>query len=287
MRRYIAHVKLKKYKHIWPINEQAATPPAGWKGWPNRKKFALVLQHDVDTLKGHNNCRNLMDLEEKLGVRSTFYIVPELYPVSRKLLDEIKQRGFGLGVHGLKHNGKLFLSYNDFRKKAKRINSYMRDWGVRGFSSPSMISNLAWMHHLDIDYSTSTVDTDPFEPQPTSVNTIFPLVVYDESGKKCFVELPYTLPQDFTLFIILQERSIDIWKKKLEWVARHGGMALVNVHPDYIRFETSNKYSDDSYPCRYFSDFINYLKNEYSDQFWNACHHDVAKFIMSIKGDSK
>ena len=65
----------------------------GWKGWPNGKKFALVLSHDVDTQKGHDDIPKLMDLEEKMGFRSSINIVPKRYRVSRKLLEEIKARG--------------------------------------------------------------------------------------------------------------------------------------------------------------------------------------------------
>jgi hypothetical protein len=50
-----------------------------------------------------------------------------------------------------------------------------------------------------------------------------------------FVELPYTLVQDHTLFVILGERTPRVWLDKLRFVAEWGGMALVNVHPDYLR----------------------------------------------------
>jgi hypothetical protein len=49
--------------------------------------------------------------------------------------------------------------------------------------------------------------------------------------------LPYTLVQDFNLFKILREPNIDIWKRKLDWIAERGGMALINTHPDYMGFE--------------------------------------------------
>lgn len=276
-RRHLAKMKKEKYKDIWPINNNTANQPFGWKGWPNGNKFALVLQHDVDTQNGHDKCHQLMDLEEKLDVRSCFYVVPERYTVSQQLLDEIKQRGFGLGVHGLKHDGKLFLSYAIFRENAAKVNHYLHSWNVRGFSAPSMISRLDWMHHLDIDFSTSTFDTDPFEPQPVPVNTIFPFKVCNESKRKCFVELPYTLPQDFTLFIILQEKTIDIWKNKLDWIAQNGGMALVNVHPDYMNFNNTNS-SKQEYPAIYYEEFLCYIKRKYKNHFWLALPEEVAEF---------
>jgi hypothetical protein len=46
-----------------------------------------------------------------------------------------------------------------------------------------------------------------------------------------YVELPYTLPQDFTLFTVMREKDIDIWKKKLDWIVEKGGMALLITHP--------------------------------------------------------
>jgi hypothetical protein len=50
------------------------------------------------------------------------------------------------------------------------------------------------------------------------------------------VELPYTLPQDFLLFVLMQEKNIDIWKKKLDWIADQGGMALFIAHPGYMQY---------------------------------------------------
>ncbi|MBM4308870.1 MAG: hypothetical protein FJ123_19250, partial [Deltaproteobacteria bacterium] len=49
LRRVIIQKKRKQYSHIWPIDERAGNPPENWEGWPDGKKFALVLLHDVDT----------------------------------------------------------------------------------------------------------------------------------------------------------------------------------------------------------------------------------------------
>ena len=98
-----------------------------------------------------------------------------------------------------------------------------------------MFHNLEWLKELNVLYDASTFDTDPFEPQPDGANTIFPFWVGRSDGSG-YVELPYTLPQDSTLFLVLGEKTNDIWKRKLDWVARHGGLALVNVHPDYTAF---------------------------------------------------
>ena len=44
--------KREQCRDIWPIDESAGKPPAGWSGLPDGKKFALVLTHFVsDTLR--------------------------------------------------------------------------------------------------------------------------------------------------------------------------------------------------------------------------------------------
>ena len=66
-----------------------------------------------------------------------------------------------------------------------------------------------------------------------------------------YVELPYTLPQDSTLFLLLREKTPALWLQKLDWIAQHGGMALVNVHPDYVRFNGEAS-SPRTYPVEHY-----------------------------------
>ena len=47
------------------------------------------------------------------------------------------------------------------------------------------------------------------------------------------VELPITLPQDHTLFEILQHTDGTVWLEKARAIRARGGMALVLAHPDY------------------------------------------------------
>ena len=269
LRRRMAGYKRRKYAHIWPIDPNAATPPPGWRGWPEGKQFALVLSHDVDTRRGYENVLKLAELEESMGFRSQFNFVPERYgKISLDLLDELRCRGFGIGVHGLKHDGKLFRSKATFDKSAPQINYYLRQWGTRGFTAPSMIRNHKWMHDLEMDYCTSTFDTDPFEPQLEGAGTIFPYWVRNSASYSGFLELPYTLVQDYTLFVILGENSIDIWKHKIDWIASNGGMALLNSHPDYMDFERND--GEELYPVKHYIDFLKYVQHRYKSLYFHA-----------------
>lgn len=278
VRRIYVRTRVKKYRYIWPIDERAGIPPDGWPGWPEGKRFALILTHDVDTKRGTERCSALANLEESLGFRSSFNFIPERYKIPPDLRSRLVNRGFEVGVHDLNHDGKLYNSKKIFEERAARINKYLKEWECVGFRSGAMHHNLEWHHKLNIQYDASTFDTDPFEPQPDGVETIFPFWVSKNSTRKGYLELPYTLPQDFTLFVLMQQKNIEIWKKKLDWVVRKGGMALVNTHPDYMNFD-GGKEGPEDYPTVYYQDFLEYVRSKYDGQFWHALPKDVGRYL--------
>jgi hypothetical protein len=282
VRRWFALRKREREKGIWPISPGSERPPENWPGWPDGKQFALVLTHDVEGQSGLDKCRRLMNLEKTLGFRSSFNLIPEGgYQVPAQLRGELVRDGFEVGVHDLHHDGKLYRTREDFSRNAARINKYLREWGAAGFRSGFMLHNLNWLHGLDIEYDASTFDTDPFEPQPDHRNTIFPfwMDVPNGSSGNGYVELPYTLPQDSTLFLLFREKTPQIWFQKLDWVAQHGGMVLLDTHPDYISFE--NRKSSREYPAEFYKEFLEYVRQKYQDKFWHATPREVANYVRS------
>lgn len=277
IRRKMIQWKMFQYSTVWPIDEKSAKPPENWQGWPEGKKFAFVITHDVETARGLNNCSLLMDMEEKYGFRSSFNFVPGDYTVPEELRRNLTERGFEVGIHGLYHQNNPFSSESVFRKQSIEINRYLKDFDSVGFRSPSMYHDLELLHHLNIEYDASTFDTDPFEPQPDGVSTIFPFRVSGNSNQKGYIELPYTLPQDFLLFILMQEKNTDIWKAKLDWIVKHGGMALFITHPDYMNFNNKSLHHDE-YPSQYYAEFLDYIKVKYEGQYWNPLPKQIAHF---------
>jgi peptidoglycan/xylan/chitin deacetylase (PgdA/CDA1 family) len=277
-RKLLAKIIREKNCRDWPINSNANTPPENWSGWPGKKQFAVVLRHDIESIYGMENIDTLIEIEKGLGFRSSFNFSPERYDVSETLITEIKKKGCEVGLHGLKHDGKLYSSRKEFQKRAVRINKYLRDWDVRGFVSPSSHHNYEWISELNILYDSSSFDTDPFEPQPDAANTIFPFIyTSSETGKK-YVELPYTLPQDSTLFVILGEQDIRIWKEKIDWIAENNGMVLLNTHPDYMSFDNNN--STRLYPFNFYKEILEYITTKYHDQFIHFLPYEVAEYWM-------
>jgi len=264
---------------VWPILKGSEKKPANWNGWPDGKEFALVITHDVEHQKGYDRVIKLMEIEKRLGFVSSFYLVPERdYKVEKKLLNTLKENGFEYGVHGLYHDGKLFSTEEEFLKRAKKINNYLKDWNTVGFRAPSMQNNLDWIGALEIEYDLSTFDTDPFEPQNDGVGTIFPFWVENKRNKNGgYIEIPYTLPQDFLLFILMKEKTINIWKKKIDWIVQNNGLVQFDVHPDYLDFSgKSNKLEE--FSIEIYKELLNYIKDSYSGQYWLTLPYNLAKF---------
>jgi len=280
VRRQIVQHQRIKYRDIWPIDERAGRRPDGWPGWPEGKQFALVLTHDVESRRGLEKVLPLARMEKEMGFRSCFNFVGRDYPVYDQIRKTLADMGFEVGVHGLTHKGNPFRSRRVFESQKDQINKILNDWKAVGFRAPSMYHNLEWLGELDIAYDMSTFDTDPFEPQPDAVRTIFPFWVPSRLGKG-FVELPTTLPQDHTLFIVMNQKDAALWKQKLDWIAQKGGMALLNVHPDYISFDNQpDNYSQ--YPLRFYEDFLKNIKAHYDGCYWHPLPREVSQYFKKL-----
>lgn len=277
IRRSIVKRKLKKAYGIWPVSNSAANKPEDWNGWPEGKKCVLILTHDVESYNGSGKCIRLANMEKEMDLCSSYNFVPEKYSVSMDILRKLTEMGFEIGVHDLNHDGRLFSSYSVFTQRAKKINTYLREWNACGFRAGAMYHNLDWISELNITYDCSTFDTDPFEPQPEGVNTIFPFIVKRKFVSGTFVELPYTLPQDFLLFILMKERDIRIWKEKVDWIFENNGMILVNTHPDYMSFDNTCNYTE--YPVKNYIELLEYICDNYNGKFLNIQPKELALLI--------
>jgi hypothetical protein len=82
----------------------------------------------------------------------------------------------------------------------------------------------------------------------------------------------------------MQEIDISIWKRKLDWVAEQGGMALVLTHPDYMNFSRT-KTRNEEYNVEYYKDFLDYIKIRYNGQYWPVLPKDIARYWTSLYGN--
>jgi hypothetical protein len=236
--------------------------------WPDGQRFAFVLTHDIETQEGQAHTRAVADLDGSFGFRSSFNFVLELYPLDHELITDLRQRGFEIGVHGMKHDGKLFNSYVEFMRQAKCINTHSKELDAVGFRSPLMMRNPEWMQALEIEYDLSFFDTDPYEPMPGGTMSIWPFLL----GQ--FVELPYTLVQDHTLTVVLGETTPRLWLEKVDFIERYHGMVLVNTHPDYL---------SDPLTWKIYADFLQAIRHR--GGYWHALPREVA-WWWRVRADS-
>lgn len=229
--------------------------------WPDGNRFAFALTHDVEMDAGLRRAPALAALEQKLGFVSSWNLVPERYPIDWQIVDRLRADGFEIGVHGLKHDGRLFHSRAVYEKRLAKIHAYARQWGASGFRSPSTLRNAAWMTELKFEYDSSFPDTDPYEPQAGGCCSIWPYFIGE------VVELPLTMPQDHTLFEILNQHDISTWREKVEWIASHGGLVVLNVHPDYML---------ESARFAFYEEFLHFMKSQ--NGMWHVRPREISRW---------
>ena len=231
--------------------------------YPENADCAIVITHDVETQKGFDFIPEVVALEEKYGYKSSWNIVPYKYNITDDIIDEIRKNGNEIGIHGYNHDGKLYYSKKIFDKRVPYINDAIKKYNAVGFRSPMVHRNLEWLQQLNIQYDASCFDYDPFQPFPGGTSSIWPFI----AGK--FVELPYTLPQDHTLFYILKVKDISIWKNKIDWLVKNHGMILALTHPDYL-MEKDN--------IRYYEELLAYLSE--IKNTWQCLPRDIALYWL-------
>ena len=232
--------------------------------WPSGHTWAAVLTHDVEHAAGRDSIEPVLALEQRRGLRSSWNFVPERYQTNEQTLSGLRAAGCEIGVHGLKHDGRDFESFKTFTRRLPEIRRHAELWGAVGFRSPSTHRVWKWMEMLGFDYDTSSPDTDPFEPQAGGCCSWLPFF----NGN--MVELPITLPQDHTLFVILGDTSADQWLAKAAAIRERGGMALVIVHPDYMA---------DPGRLEAYADYLDMLAADAG--VWAALPRDVATWWRS------
>ncbi len=204
--------------------------------WPNDAPSCLMMTHDVETKTGVEVCSWLMETNERFGIKASFQFIPEKrYAAPQALMDSIRQRGFEIGVHDLNHDGDLFQNWDEFVRRAEKINRYGREYGARGFRSGAMYRNQDWYDVLDFQYDMSVPNVAHLDPQRGGCCTVMPYFI----GK--MLELPVTVIQDYQLLNFMDDYSIELWKRQIELIMERHGLIHFVTHPDYMVCERARK----------------------------------------------
>jgi hypothetical protein len=231
--------------------------------WPEGIPSCTAVTHDVETAAGFDFCAQLMDLNDSFGIKSSFQIVPEeRYAVPLARLDAIQKRGFEINIHDLNHDGNLLANREEFLRRACEINLYAKEFGALGFRSAVLYRNIDWYDALDFSYDMSVPNVAHLDPQRGGCCTVFPFF----NGK--MLELPVTMSQDYSLYHILNDYSISVWKQQISLIREKHGLMQMIVHPDY---------NIDPAARRVYAELLSYLSDlRAQGETWIALPRDVA-----------
>jgi hypothetical protein len=206
--------------------------------WPDGAKSCVILTHDVEGPKGYDACGALMDLDDSFAMKASFQMVPEgSYKISAPGLDEIRRRGFEINIQDLNHDGRLYRDRAEFVRRVQKINSYGDSYGARGFRAAVLYRNQDWYDLLDFSFDMSVPNVAHLDPQRGGCCTVMPYFIGE------LLEIPLTTTQDYMLFHLLNDFSLDLWKQQVGMILEKNGLISLLVHPDYVVEEkTRNVY---------------------------------------------
>src|SRR5271168_380563 len=230
--------------------------------WPEAASGCVLMTHDVETTVGRDFCSTLMDIDDEYRIKASFQVVPEKrYDVPESYLNSLRNRGFEITVQDLNHDGHLYSNRDEFLRRAELIRRYRKQFGATGFRAAILYRNLNWLPELDFSYDMSVPNVAHLDPQSGGCCTLFPYFIGNT------LEIPVTATQDYSLFHIIGEYTLDLWKKQARLIlAKHGLMSFI-VHPDYIV---------DEKPQQTYRELLAYLSELRAEQnVWIPLPHEV------------
>jgi len=215
--------------------------------WKRGKRFGAAVSHDVETGRGLNEgSKNMLSIENELGVRSTWNIVTNRYPLTRESLSPMAQSG-EIGAHDTDHDGRLiFLSLDSRTRRLRECRETlekMTESRVRGFRAPLLQHDKKLLEAVgragfSCDSSVPSWELlSPTSLKSHGVGTVFPL----QLGQ--VIEVPVSLPQDHQLLRVrglTPSEAGSRLARDADWISEVGGLCTLLVHPDYEFAAQSN-----------------------------------------------
>lgn len=197
--------------------------------WPENASCCAIMTHDVETKSGRDFSSTLMDIDDFFGIKSSFQIIPEeRYSVDPSFLASIRDRGFEVVIHDLNHDGHLYRNREQFLERAAKVNSYGKQYCADGFRAAVLYRRQLWYDALEFSYDMSVPNVAHLDPQHGGCCTVMPFFIGN------VLELPVTTTQDYMLFHILNDYSINLWEQQINLIMEKHGLISFIVHPDYI-----------------------------------------------------
>ena len=188
------------------------------------------------------------------------------YRLHPDIVNFIQSSGHEIGIHGYNHDGTEYYWSAALCAGRGTSTKRFKSTGPWDSGHPKVHRNLAWLQSLNILYDASCFDYYRYQPFPAGgTGSIWPFM----AGR--LVELPYTVPQDHTIFCTLNATDISIWKNKTEWLLRNRGMVPTLTHPDYLQDEGR---------MNLYEEYLAYLRD--IPRAWHCLAREMAERYRSL-----
>lgn len=236
--------------------------------WPDARRYALALTHDVDSGGGLRVAAEMAEEETARGLRAGWYVVGREYHLDGDLMGRLRAGGGEIGLHDARHDNQIaFLEPAEMAARLDACRADIERFAIRGFRSPSMLRTAPLYEVLAgrFAYDSSIPDAGLL-PARNGCATVFPFT------RGSLPILPLTLPPDGQLL----GRGLDgagviaAWVAKAHWVAELGGAAVHLSHPE-------PGFSADPEMRAAHRDFLDWVAEEARGDAWHATPGEIVE----------
>jgi peptidoglycan/xylan/chitin deacetylase (PgdA/CDA1 family) len=201
---------------------------------------SLLVTHDIETERGLRRAPSLKEIENDLGVKSTWFVPSHDYEIDRTTAAKLADNSV-IGSHDINHDGQLI----QIRKRSKLVKRLMASrqrleeiFGqeVRTFRAPLLQFSSEILCALkDAGYSSdfSLPCWEMIYPPTMSGFGIECVQAFEMEG---IVETPLTMFQDHQLLNVMGmsvEEAIRLWLEQARLIRSFEGDLVLLIHPDY------------------------------------------------------
>jgi peptidoglycan/xylan/chitin deacetylase (PgdA/CDA1 family) len=235
----------------------------------------VLLTHDLESAEGLENLVKLfLDLEESVGARSTNFIVPCAWAIDHVLLQEVKDRGNEIGVHGHDHsNLTAFCDQEEQNNRLKAALSLIDQYSIIGYRSPSLLRTRRLLYNLKEFYIYDTsipTSGGPFPVPNNGCASARPFWVEDIS------EVPLSMPRDGTMIFLgySPQAILDVWIRCAKEISLSGGVVVLLTHCE-------SRFSGNESMLKAYRRFLEFLA--VSDQYIWSSPEEVLPAALDIE----
>jgi peptidoglycan/xylan/chitin deacetylase (PgdA/CDA1 family) len=245
--------------------------------WPSGKRAVFVSLHDVDTggFLRRREADPLFKLEQKHGIRSTWFVPTGLLRQDRNVLDFLVESGHEVGWHGYNHDHRLpFKPFAD-----KRVQLLKRSYFARpenfptGMRTPRLLKSNHLYRVLERDCPALRYDTSVLQG-------IAPYYLWLDGRPSSILEIPTTVPTD--ILVYNQLRGVPSSKRGEIMLAAQiarttklleaGGLISIVTHPETDLSERPDF-------LEVFDEYLGYVKSQ--PDIWFATAGELYKYWTS------